>query len=74
MRSIDEAKALMILADMLGIEDDDRAPAEAKCAYYSMKILEMLAEITANATADDAIMLRMLKETLETKMAKENEA
>ena len=74
MRSIDEAKALMIFSEMVGIEDDDRAPADAKCAYYSMKILEMLAEITANATADDAIMLRMLKETLETKLAKENEA
>lgn len=74
MRSMDEAKALMILAEMVCIEDDDRAPADAKCAYYSMKIVELLAEITAHATADDAVMLRMLKETLETKLAKENEA
>ena len=75
MKKMDEATALMLIAEMVGIEDDDDAPADAKCAYYSLKVLELLAEITANATNDDAIMLRMLKETLETKVkSKENEA
>ncbi len=68
MKKMDEATALMLIAEMVGIEDDNTAPAAAKCAYYSLKVLELLGEITAHATDDDAIMLRMLKETLETKV------
>lgn len=70
----DEARAILLVAEMLGIEDDPNAPAGVKAAYYSMKIVELLADITAHATDEDANMLRMLKETLEAKLKKENEA
>ena len=74
MRGSDEARALLLVAEMLGIENDPNAPADVKAAYYSMKIVELLADITAHATDEDANMLRMLKETLEEKLKKENEA